>query len=106
MDKETQNLRDQIAVTKSNEKLLKANLLTINATLSIDDIRANVRTLEFEKKELLNRLEKLRTGDVEPVKPAKKEEIGKPLAERSKRAASRNKICMELCDRSSAASVL
>lgn len=96
MDKKIQSLRDQIAMTKSNEKLLKANLLTINATLSIDDIRANVRALEYEKEELLNRLEKLRSGDVEPVRPAEKEAIEKPLAEWSKRAASRKKICMEL----------
>ncbi|KAL9613760.1 MAG: hypothetical protein Q9167_001705 [Letrouitia subvulpina] len=96
MDKEIQTLRDQIATIKSNEKLLKADLLTINATLSIDDIRANLRALEYEKKEFLGRLEKLRCGDVEPVRPAEKEAIEKPLAEWSKRAASRKQICMEL----------
>lgn len=60
MDKEISVLRESIATTKANEKLLKANLTAVNATVSTDDLRSQITRLEIEKSETLGRLGPLR----------------------------------------------
>ena len=96
MDKEIAILRDAIATAKSNEKLLRANLISVNATLSTEELRGSVSLLELEKKEILGRLGPLRSGNVKPVSPKEKEEVDKAWKEWSRKASSRKKIGLEL----------
>ena len=96
MDKETEDLRESIATVKANEKLLRANLTAINATLSTTDLRANIAILELEKKGVLARLIPLRSGSVKPVSPEEKAEVDKTWNEWSSKANTRKKICMEV----------
>lgn len=96
MDREMETLRESIATAKANEKLLKASLATVNATLSSENLRARIITLEQEQKELLARLGPLRTGSVRPVSHDEKEEAEKAWRQWSKKAASRKKFCMEM----------
>ena len=60
MDKEIAGLRESIATAKANEKLLKANLTAVHATVSTDDLRLQITRLEIEKSETLGRLGPLR----------------------------------------------
>ena len=96
MDKEIAELRDSIATAKANEKLMRANLVSINATLSTEELRRSVSLLEMEKKEIVARLEALKSGNVKPVLPEEKEAVDKAWREWSRKASSREKICMEL----------
>lgn len=96
MDKEIASLRDAIALSKSNEKLLKAGLAAVNATLSTEDLRISITGLEFEHTELLARLGPLRSGSIKPAPPEEKEETEKTWRQWSRQAASRKKICMEM----------
>ena len=96
MDKEIADLRDAIATAKANEKLMRANLVSINATLSTDELRSSVSLLETEKKEIASRLDALRSGNVKPVLPEEKEVVDKACREWSRKASSRKKICLEL----------
>ncbi len=95
MDKEIADLRESIAIAKANEKLLKANLHAVNATLSTADLHASVTALELEKKEILARLGPLRSGSVKPVSPEEKAEVEKAWTQWSRMANIRKKICME-----------
>ena len=96
MDKEIADLRETIATVKANEKLMRANLVSVNATLSTEELRSSVSLLEIEKKDILARLGHLRSGNVKPVLPEEKEGVDKAWREWSKKASSRKKICMEL----------
>jgi len=96
MDKEIAGLRESIATVKANEKLLRAHLMAVNATLSTADLRASVMALELEKKEILTRLGPLRSGSVKPVSPEEKAEVDRTWNEWSRKAKTRRKICMEL----------
>ena len=96
MDKEIAGLRESIATAKANEKLLRANLMAINATLSTADLRASVTALGFEKKEILARLDPLRSGRAKPVPPEEKAEVDRTWNEWSRKAKTRQKICMEV----------
>lgn len=98
MDKQIQELRESIATAKADEKSLRANLMAVNATMSIGDLRTSVIALESEKKELLARLGLLRAGTVKPVSPEEKYEVEKEWREWSRKATVRRKICMELWD--------
>lgn len=98
MDKQIQELRESIAMAKANEKSLKASLIAVNATMSIGDFRTSVITLESEKKDLLARLDPLRSGTVKPVSTEEKYEVEKAWGEWSRKATMRKKICMELWD--------
>ena len=53
MDKEIADLRETIATAKANEKLMRANLISVNATLSTEELRSCVSLLELEKEEIL-----------------------------------------------------
>ncbi|KAF6241155.1 hypothetical protein HO173_000949 [Letharia columbiana] len=96
MDKEIADLRATIATAKANEKLMRANLVSVNATLSTVELRSSVSLLELEKKEIIARLGPLRSGNVKPVLPEEKEAVDKAWREWSRKASSRRKICMEL----------
>jgi len=98
MDKEISALRENIATAKANEKLLRANLVSVNATLSTEELRSSVSILEHETKEILGRLGPLRSGNVKPVVPEEKEAVDKEWNQWSKKARMRKKICMELWD--------
>lgn len=98
MDKQIQQLRESIASAKADEKSLRANLIAVNATMSIGDLRTSVIALESEKKELLTRLDSLRAGTVKPVSPEEKDEVAKAWREWSRKATVRRKICMDLWD--------
>lgn len=96
MDKEIADLRDTIATAKANEKLMRANLVSVNATLSTEELRGSVSLLEIEKKEIVARLDALKSGNMKPVLPEEKEAVDKAWKEWSRKASSRKKICMEL----------
>lgn len=95
-DKEIADLRGTIATAKAKEKLIRANLISVNATLSTEELHSSVSLLELEKKEILARLGPLRSGDVKPVLAAEKEAVDKAWRDWSRKASSRKKICMEL----------
>lgn len=95
-DKEIATLRDAIATVKANEKLLRANLISVNATISTGELRSNVALLELEKNEILERLGPLRAGDVKPVIPEEKAAVDKEWRMWQRKAGTRKKICMEL----------
>lgn len=96
MDKEIADLLETIATAKADEKLMRANLISVNATISTEELRSSVSMLEIEKKEIIARLGPLRTGNVKPVLPEEKETVDKVWREWSRKASSRKKICMEL----------
>ena len=96
MDKEIADLRETIATAKTNEKLMRANLISVNATLSTEELRSSVSLLELEKKEIVARLGALRSGNVKPVLPEEKEAVDKMWRAWSRKAISRKKICKEL----------
>ena len=96
MDAEITTLRETIAAGKANEKLLRASLVSVNATMSREDLRDTVAQLECEKKEIVARLGPLRAGNVKPVLAEEKETVQKEWREWSKKAGVRKKICMEL----------
>ena len=96
MDKEINGLRDTISVAKVEEKILKANLITLSATMTTQDLRAGVLSLEGEKASILNRLGPLRAGNVKPVSPEEKAEVGQAWKTWSRHAAGRKRICMNL----------
>lgn len=96
MDKEIADVRETIATAKANEKLMRANLISVNATLSTEELGSNVSLLELEKNEMVARLGALRSGNVKPVLPEEKEMVDRAWREWSRKASSRKKICMEL----------
>lgn len=96
MDKQIHDLHEAIATAKANEKLLRANLIAVNAAQSTDDLRASVITLESEKKEILARLGPLRSGTVTPVSTADKDEVDNAWKVWSRTAGVRKRIGLEL----------
>lgn len=96
MDKELLDLREAIATAKANEKLLRAKLVTVNATMSPEDIQAGIITLESEKKELQARLGPLIAGSVKPVSLEEKDEVDRAWKGWSKKAKVRKSLCMDL----------
>ena len=96
MDQEIAALRQSIATAKANEKLLKANLAAVNATVSTEELRSQITVLDMDKAEILDRLGRLQSGDVKPVSAEEKEEAHKAWILWSKKAASRKRICMEM----------
>ncbi|MCJ1461864.1 hypothetical protein MMC07_000463 [Pseudocyphellaria aurata] len=96
MDKQIHDLGEAIATAKAHEKLLRANLIAVNATQSTDDLRASIITLESEKKEILARLGPLRSGTVAPVSTADKDEVDQAWKMWSRAASARKRIGLEL----------
>lgn len=98
MDKQIADLREAIATAKALEKLLRANLIVVNATQSTDDVRASIVSLAAEKTEILARLGPLRSGTVTPVSAADKVEVDTAWKLWSRAAGVRKRICLELWD--------
>lgn len=96
MDKEIVSLRDAVATIKSSEKLLKASLITANATITAEDLRAGITVLHMKKAELEGRLQPLRSGSVQPIEKEERERVEKEWAYWTRRAGTRKKICMDL----------
>ena len=96
MDQEIHDLQEAIATAKANEKLLRANLIAVNATQSTDDLRACVIALESEKNEILARLGPLRSGSVMPVSTTEKDEVDKAWKRWSRTAGVRKRIGLDL----------
>jgi 26S proteasome regulatory subunit (ATPase 3-interacting protein) len=98
LDRDIHELQEKVATARAQEKLLRANLMAVHATVSAEDLRANVITLESEKQEALCRLDSLRAGTVKPVSAQEQDEVEKAWKGWVKKANSRKKICMELWD--------
>ena len=96
MDREIASLRENIGVAKANEKLLRANLISVNATLSTEEVCHSVSILEHETEEILRRLGPLRLGNVKPVLPQEKATVDGERSRWMMKAGIRKKICMEL----------
>lgn len=96
VDQEAEKLQDQIETARSYERLLKANLAALRAGPSVEDIRANVTSLELEKEELMDRLDGLRSGETKLVTSTEKEAVGEAWIDWKKKADSRKRIFMEM----------
>lgn len=96
MDREIHELRETISSARAQEKILRANLIAANATVSVDDLRAHITTLESEKEGALDRLSLLRAGKFMPIPAQEQDEVEKAWKEWVRKANSRKKICMEL----------
>ena len=96
MDAEITTLRETIGTAKATEKLLRANLASVNATMSTEELRARVTVLEREKKDILGRLGPLRAGEMKPVLPEEKMKVDKEFSQWEKIARKRKQICLEL----------
>lgn len=96
MDHEINDLREQIACTKASDKMLRGNLASVNATMSTQDLRDNVKAFEREKQHLLGRLDPLRSGSVKPISVAEKAVVDQAWKEWSGNARARKKICLEV----------
>lgn len=98
MDKEITSLRENISTAKSTEKLLKASLLTANATATVEDLRGNITVLQLKKDELEGRLAPLRAGSAQPIEKEERERVAKEWAYWGRMANLRKKICLDLWD--------
>ena len=96
MDKDIHELRETITIARAQEKILRANLIAVNATVTVDDLRAHVITLESEKQGALDRLSLLKAGTFTPISAQEQDEVEKARKEWARKANSRKKICMEL----------
>ena len=96
MEKEIQTLREYISSAKAEEKILKANLVNLNATMSTQDIRNGVAAIEIEKNSILKRLDLLRTGNVTPVSSEERAVVDQAHKVWTRHVAVRKKICMNL----------
>lgn len=96
MDAEIAGLRTTMAESKATEKLLRTSLVSVNATLSTDELRTAVALLEHDRKETLGRLGPLREGSVKPVAPEEKTRVDRDWGLWGRKANARKKIGMEL----------
>ena len=96
MDRQIATLREEIATAKGEEKMLKVQLITLNATMSTQDLQSGISGIEAERKGLLARLGPLRSGDVKPVSAMEKAAADKDWKLWRSRANVRKKICMEV----------
>ena len=98
MDNEIHTLREHISSAKTEEKMLKANLTNLNATMSTQDIRNGLAAIEVEKTSILQRLELLRTGSVKPVSSEERAAVDEAHKVWTRLVIVRKKICMNLWD--------
>lgn len=89
-------LQQQIETARGYERLLKAKLAALRARPSINEVRADITTLELEKSELTDRLERLRSWKTKAVPLAEKEAADKAWAEWKRKAESRRRIFVEM----------
>ncbi|MCJ1358118.1 MAG: hypothetical protein MMC33_008116 [Icmadophila ericetorum] len=98
MDKEIADLREKISTSKGLEKIMKAQLTTLNTTMSIQDLKNGILIAKTTKHALLERLALLRSGNAKPVSAEEKEEADHAWKVWSRHAAVRKKICMDVWD--------
>ncbi|KAI4097073.1 MAG: hypothetical protein LQ344_000482 [Seirophora lacunosa] len=89
-------LQQQIETARGYERLLKAKLAALRARPSINEVRVDITTLELEKSELTDRLERLRSWKTKAVPLAEKEAADKAWAEWKRKAESRRRIFVEM----------
>ncbi|KAL5121036.1 hypothetical protein ACEQ8H_000885 [Pleosporales sp. CAS-2024a] len=75
LDSRTTDLRTQTAQLTAIAKTLRANLASLNSSLSTADLIANVQALEAEKAEITKRLESLKEGKAKKVTKEQREEV-------------------------------
>ena len=96
MDKDIHALQEYINLGKGEEKILKANLVNLNATMSTQDIRDSLAAIEIEKDSILRRLDLLRSGNVTPVSSEERAAVDQAYKVWTRHAVVRKKICMNL----------
>ncbi|MCJ1399340.1 hypothetical protein MMC11_002542 [Xylographa trunciseda] len=96
MDREIADLREEISTIKGEERILKANLIALNATISTQDLRASLVAAEAQKTDILSRLNPLRSGSAKPVSAQEKAEVDQAWRLWNSQANTRKKICMEV----------
>ncbi len=96
LDQEIEVIREEIAAAKSTERLLKANLATLNTTLSTEDLHGSVVALELEKEQILARLVPLRSGSAKPVSSEEKREVDNAWRQWQRQWTVRKKIAMDV----------
>jgi len=96
IDEETKRLKEETAALKAEEKELRASLRDGAAQVPLAEIQAAVGNLEQEKTDLLERLKKLRSGNIKPVNAEERDRINKEHATIQKCASARRKIRTEL----------
>lgn len=96
MDQEITSLHEAIATAKVEEKALKAQLVSLQATMSTQDLRGGLAALETEKQEVLARLGPLRAGIVRPVPPKERAAVDQAWKVWNQQANIRKKICLEV----------
>lgn len=94
MDQEIEAIREEMAASKSNERLLKANLATLNTTLSTEELQGAITALELEKEHLSARLLPLRSGNAKPVSSEEKKDVDEAWTQWQRQWTVRKKIAM------------
>lgn len=92
MEAEISKVRDEISAAKAEYKTLSTTLSTLESTLTTTDLRESVHALELTRKELLARLEPLRSGNVSPVSAAEKEMVDNEWRKAQRDAFGRKRI--------------
>ena len=96
MDQEIEAIREEIVAAKSTERLLKANLATLNTTLSTEDLCDAVIALEVETQQILARLVPLRSGGAKPVSSEEKRDVDNAWTQWQRQWTVRKKIAMDV----------
>ena len=92
MDAQITAIREENASTASSIKDLRAQLSSLNSTVSTSELRTLVEEMEAEKEAIAARLVKLKSGDVQPIRAEEKEAIDSDMRKWDKIASSRAKI--------------
>ena len=98
MEAEIAALREEITTSRSEEKITKAALITMNATMSTRDLEAGILALGTQKKELLACLAPLRSGDKDPISVEVKKQVQDGWKMWNHNFHVRKKICLEVWD--------
>ena len=96
LDAQVSALQDAVTSAKGQERLLRTELASLNATISTDELRSHVRLLQSKKQELTSRLQRLDQGVVKPVSLEEKDTVDKTWAYWAKKARLRKKICLDM----------
>ena len=96
LDSQIASLREAIALTKAQDRLLRASLNSLNASVSTGELRSNVRLQRSQKDELRGRLDMLKKGKISSVSLKETAEVDNSLSRWETLAKRRKKICLEL----------
>ena len=94
MNEEIESMREQISTAKTTYKSLGVSLSALQTTLTTGDLRESVHEFELARKELLNRLIPLRSGNVSLVSVEEKEHVNQAWR-RAHRTAMVRKMIFE-----------